>query len=248
MIETFQKYGGAGLILAWFLAAWVFLLFREKEKPRRILFVYVPAVVLVLFFNPLFYKLFSGLTEEAIYFRLIWLIPVTAVIGYGAVTLCGMLKGWRQVCFGIVAVYLAVISGKLVYTSPLFERAQNQYHVPQEVVEICDAIELEGREVMAAFPDEFLLYVRQYSARVCMPYGRESIMGTYNEFHELMKQGEILVEELAEQAKQYRCHYVILSENKKLLGDMEEYDYEVFGQVGEYIIYRDNTMDFRTSF
>ena len=68
-----------------------------------------------------------------------------------------------------------MISGKLVYSSPLFSRAENTYHIPQVVVDICDAIEVEGREVMAAFPDEFLLYVRQYSPVICMPYGRESL-------------------------------------------------------------------------
>lgn len=246
MIETFQKYTGSGWILSWFAVAFVFLWFREKEKNNRILFLYAPAVSLLFFFNPLFYNVFSSLTEEAIYFRIMWLMPVTVVIGYAAVKVCEMLKGRQKIAWGLAAALLIVLSGKSVYENPLFERAENEYHVPWEVVEICDAIKIEGREVLAAFPEEFLLYVRQYSSVVCMPYGRESTMGAYSEFRELMLKQDIPVEKLAELAKQNGCHYVILSTNKNLMGEMEEFDYEVFKNVGEYVIYKDVTMNFDT--
>ena len=227
------------MMLNWFLVAWIYLLICEKKKENRILFVYAPALLLVFFFNPLFYKVFSGLTEEAIYFRFLWLLPVTVVLGYTVVRLYNTLQGRKKIGFAVIAMVLIAVSGKLVYTNPLFSKAENPYHVPQEVVEICDSIKVEGREVMAAFPEEFILYVRQYSPLVCMPYGREVYMGEYNELHTLMRQEEIVVEELAALAKQYSCHYVILSEDKILEGDMADYEYEVFGQVGEYIIYRD---------
>ncbi len=244
MLETFQKYSGSGLMLSWFLVALVYLLFCEKKKTNRILLVYVPIVTLLIFFNPLFFHFFSSLTEEAIYFRILWLLPVTVVIGYAAVQIYNTLGGWIKVCFGGMAVFLIVISGRLVYTNPLFEKAENMYHVPREVVEICEAIEIEGREVMAAFPSEFVLYVRQYSPTVCMPYGREVVMGAYNDLYELLQQDTIMVEKLEDCARQYGCHYVILSEEKVLLGDMEEYNYEMFVQVGKYVIYKDTTMNF----
>lgn len=245
MVETFQKYGGSGLMLSWFLVSLVYLFFQEKNKANRILFLYAPVVTLVLFFNPLFYAFFSGLTEEAIYFRIFWLLPITVVIGYTVVQICHRLQGGLKIVFGIGAIFLIIVSGKLVYTNPLFEKAENLYHVPQEVVEICDAIEIEGREVMAAFPEEFVLYVRQYSPVVCMPYGREVVMGEYNELFELVKKDTIVVEEMVKRARQYACHYVILSEDKVLLGDVEEFEYEVFGQVGKYVIYKDTTMNFK---
>ena len=128
-----------------------------------------------------------------------------------------------------------------MYVNPLFEKAENPYHVPREVVEICDSIRVEGREVMAAFPEEFLLYVRQYSPYVCMPYGRESF-GLYNELQSILEAEEVDVERLSVQAKEYGCHYVILSTEQKLIGDMKAYSYELFDQVGEYLIYRDTSI------
>ncbi|MBE5866195.1 MAG: hypothetical protein E7292_08290 [Lachnospiraceae bacterium] len=238
MIETFQKYSGTGLLVCWFLVAWFYLFFCEKKKENRVLFVYMPAVLLLLFFNPLFYKVFGNLTEEAIYFRFLWLLPITMVISYTVIKIYSTLKGAKQYVFVLLSFVLIVFSGRLVYFNPLFEKAENPYHVPQEVVNICDMIEVEGREVVAAFPREFILYVRQYSATVCMPYGRD-VFSYYDPFYSMMNEAVIEVEELAELAKQAGCHYIVLSEEKELDGNLEDFSYEVFGRVDKYVIYRD---------
>lgn len=239
MIETFQKYGGSGWILCWFLLAWLYLLRKEEDTNKRIMFVYAPAVVLLLFFNPLFYRTFSGLLEDAIYFRFLWLLPISLVNGYTIIKVYQQLKGKKQICFAVVAMVLVLVSGKLVYTSPLFSKAENMYHVPETVVKICDAIEVEGREVMALFPDEFLYYVRQYTPMVCMPYGREIYLGYYSELHQVLLAEEIDVEKLTTLVKQYGCHYVILHEDKVLSGSLEEYEYILVDVIDGYCIYRD---------
>jgi hypothetical protein len=148
------------------------------------------------------------------------------------------LKGAKQYVFVLLSFVLIVFSGRLVYFNPLFEKAENPYHVPQEVVDICDMIEVEGREVVAAFPREFILYVRQYSATVCMPYGRD-VFSYYDPFYSMMNEAVIEVEELAELAKQAGCHYIVLSEENELDGNLEDFSYEVFGRVDKYVIYRD---------
>lgn len=241
MIETFQKYGGTGLILSWFLVSWFYLLLKEEKKANRVMLVYMPAGVLLVFFNPLFYRIFGDMTEEAIYFRFLWLLPVTIVIGYTVVHIMCRMIGKRKIAFGFIVAIMILISGKWVYGNPLFDKAENLYHMPEEVVEICDAIKVEGREVMAVFPEEMLLYVRQYSPYVCMPYGRE-VLSEHNEFCAVMEGKEIDMEELSQLAKQSGCHYVVLSKEKILKGTPESFSYEVFKEVGEYIIYRDTSI------
>lgn len=242
MIETFQKFGGSGWILCWFVIAWLYLWRTEKQRDRRIIFLYMPAIVLLLFFNPLFFKIFGGVTEEAIYFRFLWLVPITLVMGYAIVQISANLQEDKRGYFIALAVLVLVVSGKLVYRNPLYSRAENQYHVPQTVVEICDAIEVEGREVMALFPQEFLLYVRQYSATVCMPYGRNAYMGGYNYLYRIMNKEELVVEEIVPEIREYSCHYVILGEDKKLIGNLEDYGFVLFGEIDGYKIYRDTTV------
>jgi hypothetical protein len=166
---------------------------------------------------------------------------VTIVLSYCVIKITNRLQGARKIVFSIISVILIVLCGKPVYVNPLFDKAENPYHVPREVVEICDAIRVEGREVMAVFPEEFLLYVRQYSPYVCMPYGRETF-GLYNELQNVLEAEVVDVERLSGLAKEYGCHYVILSTKQELKGNMEEYSYELFGQVGEYVIYRDTSI------
>lgn len=240
----FQRYMGTGLIIILFLVALIYLLVCEKRKNIRILFVYTPVAVLLLLFNPVIYRLLAVILEEEIYFRFCWLLPVTIVLAYSIWSVCHKLRGKKQIIFLVCSVLLIVASGKWVYSNSLFSKAENIYHVPQKVVDICDAIQIEGREVMAAFPEEFLLYVRQYSPYVCMPYGRINEEGTYTEFYGLMCREEIEAETLAVMAKQNLCHYVILPETTVLLGDMKEYSYEVFDRMHGYVIYRDTTMNF----
>jgi len=244
MIEIFQKYMGTGLIVVLFLAALIYLLINEKRKSMRILFVYAPIVILLIYFNPLFFRFFYGVVGEEIYFRICWLLPIAMVIAYTVVSVCEKMTGLKRGCFVLAAVTMVMVSGKLVYSSPLYTTAENRYHVPQKVVDICDAIKVDGREVMAAFPDEFLLYVRQYSPFVCMPYGREALQGVYNELRSVIMSEEIDVEHLSELAKSNACHYVIFPEDRVLIGEMEDYEYELFDTMHGYLIYKDTTMNF----
>ncbi|MBE5862842.1 MAG: hypothetical protein E7295_08330 [Lachnospiraceae bacterium] len=246
-LALFREYMGVGLLIIWYLVALLHLFWTEKRKDRRILFVYVPLILLVLFFNPLCYLIFDRLLGEEIFYRMLWLLPVTMTLGYDIVRLCQELQGKKRVVFGFVAVTILVISGRLVYTLPQFSRAENIHHVPQEVVEICDCIEVPGIEVLAAFPPEMLHFVRQYSSTICMPYGREVLLDEFSELEFVMHYQQVDVSRLAELAKAQNCHYIILSAQKELTGRMEDYDYEMIKQVGDYLVYRDNSSDFYLS-
>ena len=84
-LKLFQEYMGTGLIMIWFLVSLLYLWVTEKRKHIRILFVYVPLVLLLVFFNPLVVKIISGLADGEIYYRILWLLPVTPVVAFTAV-------------------------------------------------------------------------------------------------------------------------------------------------------------------
>lgn len=241
-ITLFREYMGTGLIIIWFLVSLLYLFITEKRKHIRILFLYTPLILLLLFFNPLFAKIVYALAGDEIYYRILWLLPVTVVIGYAAAVLYGQVKGKAKAVTAAALAGLMIVSGSYIYRNPHFGKAENLYHVPESVVEICDAIQVEGREVMAAFPKEFLQYVRQYSPLVCMPYGREALVGQWSQgstLLDLIEAEEIDAERLAQEAKLEMCHYVILPEDKKINGKLEEYGYVVFDNICGYVIYRD---------
>lgn len=251
MLETFHKYMGTGIMLLWYIAALIYLSLREKRRPARILFLYVPLILLLVILNPLFAVIYEKFLGMEIYFRNLWLLPVTVTLAYCPVRICrewfpeeGKKQDLRRGLLCLSMAVLILLSGKPVYQNPLFSRAENIHHVPREMVQICDMISLDGREVMAAFPAEHLLYVRQYTGKVCMPYGRDALQGYFRELYHVLQADCIDVERMAALAKEQKCHYVIFSKEKTLEGRMEDYDYEWFGETEHYLVYRDNTMNF----
>ena len=244
-IESFQKYAGSGLAIGFFLLALIFLWVKEKRKPRRILFVYTPVLLLFLVFNPVFSGIFERVVGPETFFRLFWLLPYLTVLSYTAVLLTEQFQGQKKAAAAVAVIVLIAVSGKLVYSNPLYSRAENKYHVPDSVVSICDAIAVPGREVIAVFPRELLLYVRQYSPVVCMPYGREVLMGMNNSFYDVMEAEQIDLEELLSYTRdsRYQCNYIVLRRDKKILGNPTEQGLELFYETEKYLVYRDTQIE-----
>ncbi|MCR5755447.1 MAG: hypothetical protein K6G30_11640 [Acetatifactor sp.] len=241
----FREYMGTGLTVIWFMVAWFYLLFMEKRKPIRIMFVYVPGLVLLVFFNPLFYGILQSFIGEEIYYRLLWLVPFSVVIALAAVHLYKRLAEKKRYLFALMVTVLIMISGSYIYSNPFFRKAENIYHVPQSVVDICDSIQVEGREVMAVFPAELVQYVRQYSPVICMPYGRDTTVPGWKKYKEInivINEEEIDAQLLCQLAKEETCHYIILKQEQQINGNMASYDYELFKQIEGYDIYKDCTI------
>lgn len=241
-ITLFREYMGTGLIVVWYVLSVIYLFETEKNKAFRILFVYVPVILLLLYFNPLFAGLVFRLADGEIYYRILWLLPITVVTAYACVRIFGELKGLARSVWAVAAAALLMVSGSFIYDNPYFKAAENLYHVPSDVVSICDAITVPGREVKAVFPLELVQYVRQYSPVICMPYGREITVERWNHLDELcdaMEAEEIELSWLAPLAKEAECHFIILRQDKTVIGRVEDYNWVWFGGTEDYTIYRD---------
>lgn len=247
-IELFREYMGTGLIVIWFLLSLLYLFLKEESKQLRILFVYVPVILLLLFFNPLFAGFLAEYMGDEIYYRILWLLPVTVVIAYTCVSIGGRLSGQKRTVWAVGSVLLAVVSGTYIYSNVYFSPAENEYHVPDRVVNICDAIELPGREVTAVFPLEMIQYVRQYSPVVCMPYGREVLVEGWNEWatqHELCEAMEADVVDaalLGRLAVEYGCIYIVLESGQEMKGNLADAGYEWFCETDGYTVYRNSEL------
>lgn len=247
VVELFRDYMGTGLVVAWFFVCVGYLFFQEKDKSKRILFVYVPLILLLLFFNPLFIKVLYGFIGTEIYYRILWLMPMSIVIAYTIVKLCMTLVGKKRYGVLLGATAMIILSGSCIYQSPFFSRAENPEHVPVAVAQICDRIQVEGREIMAAFPGELISYVRQYSPLICMPYGRGELVSSWSvdtDFFNAMEEEVLDVEELASYGEQYQCHYIIVASDKELEGQFEDYEYLMLEEIEGYRIYQNKNMYF----
>lgn len=237
----FKNYIGNGFAAGLFAVSFLYLLFTEKDRTKRIILLYSSLVTAGLFFCPLFAAGIFRYLDAETYYRILWLLPMTAVIAYAGVRLtAGFSKKWLQAGAALLVCGAIVFTGDYVYDNPFFGPAENRFHVPQTVALVCDAIIVEGREVRAVFPDEMLSYVRQYTGNVRMPYGRETQVarwGIENELYEAMNAQTLDCETLAALAAEEGCHYVILHETKPGQEGMEKNGYHYVETVAGYCIY-----------
>ncbi len=241
VLTLYQGYIGTGMIAGLFLAAVIYLYVTEKYKPSRIMFLYIPVLTLLLYFCPPFAAIVYRLAGEEIYYRLLWLVPIVPVLAYTAVRILMGCEGKKRIWAGLAMGGMVILSGSLVYQSPHFSKAQNVYHVPRTVVEICDEITMSPQWVKAVFPSELIQYVRQYDATICMPYGREMLVERWKfqeELFDLMEAETLDTEKIAGKADEKQCLYIIVSESKKQVGSFPDYGYEEFAAKEGYLIYR----------
>ncbi len=238
--NLFREYMGTGLIVIIFCISLIYLWIKENRKYVRIMFIYVPVILLFLFFNPLFAVLLYDLAENEIYYRILWLLPITVTVAFAAVTLYGKLPKKRRTIYVLAAAAGIVVSGSYIYKNPFFEKAENLYHVPDCVVHICDAIAVPGREVQAVFPLDLVQYVRQYDPTICMPYGREMTVERWYYWGDLpdeMEKEAVELSRLAPLAKEAGCHYIILHETKPGQEGFEKTGYRYVETAAGYRIY-----------
>lgn len=247
-ILLFRQYSGQGMVVTLFLISILYLWFVEKDKANRSLFVIFPICVLAMFFCPLVVWVMEKLSEEDVYWRMLWSLPMVMVIAYATVVLVRKTESIkRYMTIGGVVVFI-VISGDYLYNNPNHLKAENLNHIPQDIIDICDEIIVDGREVKAAFPRECLTYVTQYTALVHMPYGREMFLisdgaMTWNRLYEIMESSVVDTNSLANELRNDNCHYVVLRKNTILDGNLEKEDWIVYCETEQYTVYLDKNND-----
>lgn len=241
ILLLFKNYIGNGFAAGLFVLSFIYLLCVEKDRSKRIILLYVSTAVLVLFFCPLFADGVFRYLDPETYYRILWLVPMTAVIAYAGVRLVAGCSGRILKAAAALAVCgVIVLTGDYVYDNPFFSAAENRFHVPQAVIQVCDEIVVEGREVRAAFPDEMIPYVRQYTGVVCMPYGRDTQVerwGKTNELYEALREEVLDCEKITALAASQECHYIIVNAAKKGQENFEKNGYHFVKTVAGYSIY-----------
>ena len=223
-----------------YLGILLYLWFAEKDRHRRAVFVYAPTLLLVMFFCPLFRKLFVRLLDDSeTYYRLLWLLQMSLVSAYGVIRLCA---AHRRIGTAL-ACLLILFGGDYVYDSEHISKAENAYHLPQETVDMAEMIEPPEGRITALVPADLIYYIRQYSSNIELPYGREMLISRWAYHHpmyEAMEEAEVIeTETFVELAREYPCAYIILKEDRETTEPLTAYGYEVYGQVDEFVIYRD---------
>ena len=239
----FKEYAGNGFLLVLFLASMIYLLIAEKDMRKKLVMAVAPLIILVGFFIPYTRIAYVAVLSDGgdTYYRILWLIPMAASIAYAG---CKLFKDHKRIGLVVVSAVI-IISGRIVYKNEYMYKAENAYHIPQVVVDICDEISPEEGEprVRAVFPSELLQFVRQYDTKILMPYGREMVVPQwdyYNAVHEVFEKPEqICAKELLEATRQTQCRYIIMHQDRQIDVKLEDMGLVVVNNVNGYNIYED---------
>ena len=244
MSDNLKGFMGSGLLFTLFLASLLFLGMKLEKGIKKTMLVYFPVFALLIYFCPV-WGIYMKLRDDAeILYRILWLIPMGVVIAYACIEVIDLLPRKYKNAGLIGAIILIILCGQYVYSNKQYHKAENIYHIPQTIVDICDDIVIPGREVRACFPIEMIQYVRQYTPLVCQAYGRDTLL-LGAEYDEYSKVGAILNKEtvdtglLTDTLRNSDTPYLVVDKDINLSEPLLDYGYEPVRDYGEYELFLD---------
>lgn len=130
----------------------------------------------IVYFCPVSaYVIANWCIEELVYWRMLWLFPMTVLVGYAAGLVYGKIKKkiWKTNIV-LMMCLLVIGSGTCIYGWGDYEFVANAYKIPQNVIDACDIIleNTEEEQPLAVGDYDFSCYSRLYNADILQPYGR----------------------------------------------------------------------------
>lgn len=246
--DNFKNFigGRSGILhMLMFCIALLACIFWGK-KQRRLLF-YPTVCVFIFFFNPLFYHYIGNKFLSGVYWRLLWMVPVTFVTAYGLVYLIYRFRNQalRSVA-AVAAVFCIIATGKCIYNEVTFTEAENLYKLPQAAIDVADAMAAAGIDwkVRAVVPNELFCYVRQYRCDIGLLYGRnaggfisdisDEAKAVYNEMCRETPDIGLLTDLCRQQEVVFLCFN---TKNQQIPEDLSGYGYLPYREIGDYSIY-----------
>lgn len=246
--EFLNFIGGRAGVLHWLLfAAALLCCFFLGKQERKVLF-WPSVLVLIFFFNPFFYKYVGTRFLSGVYWRLLWMLPISFVIAYALTRLvAGIRREWLRAGVIVLACICIAVSGQAIFTTDTYQEKENEYELPEAAIHISDYImgRLQSWKETVIVPNELLCSIRQYSTSVCLLYGRNSggFISEIGEdeakvFAEMSSQTPdvALVTEIALEKD---CRYIVFNTDfHQIPEDLTDYGYELTTVIDDvYAVY-----------
>ena len=218
---------------------YIFINIKDEEKTIKAFLGAYPVLIMFFIWNPLFSKILVDFIGNDVYWRVYWLLPIGIILAYVFTKLIFTVSDKLKRIIAFFAIFIVIVmSGKCVYSEEFFQKVNNHYKVPDEVLEMILIISNDNEEhKKVAGPEEFMIYTRQIDGNIIVECPR-NVYGLYSENSLMMKilRGE--VKESTKHAKQKDCNYIIFPKDVTLDGRMENYVYNEFAKNDKYILYK----------
>ncbi len=177
--RTCQQVFAGSWYLPFIICAVIVLLIGKKRTEAGVFLSVFSAAVIVLFSFPPFAAAASRfLREGVVYWRMLWLLPVSVLIAYAVIWLAGHFQGIKvKAVFILAAGILLVIGGKNLYAEGPFVKAVNREKIPLRTMMVAQVIEENARTTgnpykRLAGPPDITCQIRQVDPSIRQSYAR----------------------------------------------------------------------------
>jgi len=237
IIEYFNEYVGTGSYMILFFLSLIYIYKKEKDSKIKE-YMWFSIIMLIVIFNPIFYKVLVRFIGDGIYWRMFWCLPMGIIIAYvGTKVILEKNKIFEQLIIGVAIIAIIILSGKCVFNKDNFTLATNWYKLPQEALEITRMMTADKCEKKCALvPTDMVAYVRQYDSSIYMRYPRSPHSYKDDPIVQVMEEGN--VERIISDSRWFGVTYIVLKKDAVLHGRMEDYNCYVLGETANYILYK----------
>ncbi len=232
-------WGNFGFQAMFFLGL-IIIAVLEQEKWKRNVFVWYPALVLLVIYNPItvyiciwIFGIETMHIFTAYYSRLFSAIPIVFMIAYSLTLLINKLRGWNKLLLTLLSIGVIAINGNSVYQEQWFIKASNYNKVPNDILQICEMfLESEDEQIRIMTPPDLAVYLRQMNSAFSMPYGRGGSRGISDQLESETPN----VSAVIQYAVSRDVEYIVCSRSDATLTAFTDLGCEVAGYTDNYAV------------
>jgi len=213
--------------------------YKEEDKKSKSFLLTYPIIVFIIIWNPIFTKIILNFINEEVYWRMYWLVPIGITLAYIFTKIIYSQSKVIRKIFNSIAIFIIIIaSGKLVFSSENYQKVNNYYKVPDEILDIVLEVskDEEGYKKLVG-PHEFIIYTRQIDGTIKLGDAR-SFTAVYSQYAFVTFINEGDVSNLMVRAKKEDCNYIVFKNETELNSDPEIYGYKLIKQNKLYKLYK----------
>ena len=242
----FQYFGGVRAVLPVAAAVICLILGRKKIRYAGSILALLGGFI-ALFINPAAQLLWRKFIEQPVYWRTYWLLPIVPVTAYALTEIIWMQEGRMRIAAIAAGSAVVLAGGDNMYRPQdgYFSKAANVYKLPETSCKVAEYIVDQTGGTLALVPDSLYCYLRQYSAKIDLVYGRNIdgftspvLSKSLHKLHGLMWNPPYKIRKILKRAKKRNCEIVVFHSDWEKIGDPEDYGYTLLTEIGNYEIYQ----------
>ena len=236
-------YWGKGWMQWFYYICMAYLLLGRKKNEKDKFFLKYVIWQYILIYNPIFvYIAYIFLKRANVYVRLYYTLFPELCMAYVLTLIIFKLEGKKkQALCGVICGGIIMRCGTPYPQIANFSKSENIYKIPQEVVELCDMVNEDAEESPKVVADEgVIVYIRQYSSRIQMLYGRWGYTYNGREIFKAVRNNEITMAEIAQMMEENDCQYLVWRYNQVDILELEALGGSVVGNTDNYVVIRMN--------